>query len=134
MGLQERFLATMAEAEAMKEGLALANRIGCNVTIEESDSSETIEACQGEEVWWSEPAAIYADCIDLASSIGNVIFKFCLREANKTAHKLAKFGFLSKNSCNWDDEPPNFLLSNIINDLLPPSRCISLARIPRSSF
>jgi hypothetical protein len=48
---------------------------------------------------------------------GNVIFKFCPREANKTAHKLAKFGFLSKNSCNWDDELPSFLLSNIINDL-----------------
>jgi ribonuclease HI len=37
--------ATMAEALAMKEGLLLANRMGCNSVIAEGDSIETIEAC-----------------------------------------------------------------------------------------
>jgi hypothetical protein len=36
---------TMEEALAMKEGLLLANRMGCNLVIAEGDSTETIEAC-----------------------------------------------------------------------------------------
>jgi ribonuclease HI len=72
----------MAEALAMKEGLSLANKLGCNLVIAEFDSLETTQACLGEEHWWTDPAAIYADCIDLASSIGSVCFKHCLREAN----------------------------------------------------
>jgi hypothetical protein len=35
----------MEEALAMKEGLLLANRMGCNSVIAEGDSTETIEAC-----------------------------------------------------------------------------------------
>jgi ribonuclease HI len=37
--------ATMAEATAMKDGLALAVRLGCNSVHAESDSCETIAAC-----------------------------------------------------------------------------------------
>jgi hypothetical protein len=37
--------AMMAEAIAMKEGLLLANMMGCNSVIVEGDSTETIEAC-----------------------------------------------------------------------------------------
>jgi hypothetical protein len=37
----------MAEALAMKEGLALANEIGVSNLIAESDSLETVEACSG---------------------------------------------------------------------------------------
>jgi ribonuclease HI len=97
--------ATMAEAMEMKEGLALALRKGCNSVHAESDSSEIIDACNGSKSWWSEPAAIYADCIDLSTSIGSVIFSHISREANKAAHDLAKIGFLDKYNCNWDDEP-----------------------------
>jgi hypothetical protein len=69
----------MGEAMAMKEGLALALRLGCNSVHAESDSSETIAACNGSESWWSEPAAIYADCIDLSTSIGSVIYNHIFR-------------------------------------------------------
>jgi ribonuclease HI len=109
--------ATMAEAMAMKDGLALALRKGCNSVLAESDSSETIDACNGSESWWSEPAAIYADCIDLSTSIGSVIFSRISREANKAAHDLAKAGFLDKYNCNWDDEPPDSILSSLIHDV-----------------
>ncbi|XP_071676904.1 uncharacterized protein [Lolium perenne] len=37
--------AAMTEALAMREGLALANRLGCNNVLMESDSSETVNAC-----------------------------------------------------------------------------------------
>jgi hypothetical protein len=39
----------MAEALAMKDGLSLANRLGCNSVLAESDSLEMIQACSGEE-------------------------------------------------------------------------------------
>jgi ribonuclease HI len=42
----------VAEDMAMREGLSLANRMGCTNVIMESDSSETVDACNGTEVWW----------------------------------------------------------------------------------
>jgi ribonuclease HI len=49
--------ATMAEAYAMKEGLALARDLGCNRIIAESDSTDVVEACKGETTWWNELSA-----------------------------------------------------------------------------
>jgi hypothetical protein len=51
------------------------------------------------------------------ASIGNVSFVHCPREANKTAHELARVCFTYRNSFNWDDEPPSFLLGPLINDV-----------------
>ena len=107
----------MAEALAMREGLSLANMIGCNTIQAESDSMETIEACSGDEIWWNDSAAIIDDCIDLVSSIGVVTFKHCPREANEVAHELAQSCFGNKISCNWVDEPPSFILGKLINDV-----------------
>jgi ribonuclease HI len=109
--------ASMAEAMAMKEGLCLAQRMGCNNLLAESDSTDIIEACSGEEAWWSESSAIFADCIDQVASIGTVSFAHCPREANKVAHGLAQECFSSKVSCNWVDEPPQFILDAILNDV-----------------
>jgi hypothetical protein len=109
--------ASMAEAIAMKEGLCLAQRMGCNNLLAESDSTDIIEACSGEEAWWSESSAIFADCIDQVASIGTVSFAHCPREANKVAPGLAQECFSSKVSCNWVDEPPQFILDAILNDV-----------------
>ena len=83
----------MAEALAMREGLELASRMGCNNIIAESDSIETIEACTGEEQWWNGSAAVFADCMDLAALIETISFKHCPREANEVAHELARSFF-----------------------------------------
>jgi ribonuclease HI len=107
--------ASMAEAITMREGLVLANSMGINRLIAESDSTETVEACEAR--WWNESAAFYADCIDLSSSIGTVKFNYCPREANQVAHEIAKFSFLNALSCNWVDEPPSFLLGSLLNDV-----------------
>ena len=53
--------ATTVEAIAMREGLALANRMGCSNVIAESDSMKIIQACTGEEAWWGEASAVLAD-------------------------------------------------------------------------
>jgi hypothetical protein len=86
----------MAQAMAMKNGLILANTLGCNAVVAKSDSLETIESYLVEQTWWTMPAAIYADCVDLATSIGDVSFKFCPREANKTIHELVDSALLVK--------------------------------------
>jgi ribonuclease HI len=108
---------SMAEALAMKAGLDLANRLGFNRVIAESDSLETIEACNGSDRWWHESSAILADCVDLASSIGSVTFQFCPREANQVADDIARFCFQNKITCTWDDDPPSFLQNSLVNDI-----------------
>jgi ribonuclease HI len=107
----------MAEAIAMKEGLLLANMMGCNSVIVEGDSTETIEACTRIETLWSTLAAVYVDCLDIATTIGEVKFKFCSREANQVAHENDRFSYLNNQTCNWVDEPPSFILGRLINDV-----------------
>jgi ribonuclease HI len=107
----------MAEAIAMREGLSLANRIGCSNVIAESDSTEVIQACTGEQSWWNESAAIFADCVDLASNLETISFKYCRREANEVAHELARFCFINTSSYIWDGDPPSFLLDKLVNDV-----------------
>ena len=109
--------AEMAEALAMREGLSLANSVGCSAIIAEYDSMETIEACSGDEIWWNDSAAIFADCIDLVSAIGVVTFKHCPREANQVAHELARTSFCNNSTCRWLDDPPSFILGKLINDV-----------------
>jgi ribonuclease HI len=60
---------SMAEALAMQDGLELAIKLGCNRVQAESDSAEVIEACNGGDRWWSEELAVFADCVDLSSSL-----------------------------------------------------------------
>jgi ribonuclease HI len=109
--------AAMAETLAMRLGLELGRDIGCNRLIAESDSTDTIEACNGESRWWNQSSAIYAECVDLIPSIGSVSFKFCPREANQVAHNIARFCFSNNISCNWVDEPPSFILDSLTNDV-----------------
>jgi ribonuclease HI len=109
--------AAMAEAIAMKEGLSLVAAKGCSQVIAEVDSMETIQACTGQETWWMEPAAIFADCVDLASLIDGITFCHCPREVNKVAHEIARECFRIKISCTWDDDPPSFLLNRLIDDV-----------------
>jgi ribonuclease HI len=107
----------MAEAIAMREGLKLANKIRYNRVQAESDSTDVIDARKGEERWWDENAAIFAECVDMVTSVGDVSFSHCPRKANKVAHELAKFSFSNELCCNWVDEPPSFLLDKLIRDV-----------------
>jgi ribonuclease HI len=107
----------MADVMAMKDGLNLANQLGCPRIEAESDSLETVEGCTGGDTWWSESSAVCADCLDMTAGFDDVKFKYCSREANKVADEIARFCFQSGNSCNWVDEPPSFILQTIIDDV-----------------
>jgi ribonuclease HI len=104
--------ASMAEALAIREGLNLIKRLGCCRVQAESDSLETIGACNGEERWWNEASTIFADCVDLVTHIGTVEFKHCPRDANRVPHELARFSFVNNISCNWDDDSLALLVRN----------------------
>jgi ribonuclease HI len=107
----------MAEALVMKDGLELISRLGCNSVKAESDSMAIIDALLGTKSWWGEEAAIYADCIDLATNVGSIQFSHISREANQLADEIARKCFIDKIKCNWDDEPSNFLLPRLIHDV-----------------
>jgi ribonuclease HI len=107
----------MAEAIAMREGLALAIKMGCSNVVAESDSLEVIQACTGEESWWNEAPAVFADCTDMRSHIGSVYFQYCPREANQVAHEIARDSFTSNSSSSWEAEAPRFIVNTLINDV-----------------
>lgn len=101
----------------MRDGLLLANSLGCNVVEAESDSREVINFCTGGTQWWDSAAAIYAECLDTANLIGKVKFKHCRREANGVAHALAKHSYLNKSYCIWSDDPPVWIIPDLANDV-----------------
>ena len=73
---------------------------------------------KGQAEWWDAAAAIFAECIDTATLIGKVIFRHCFQDANFVAHELAKFSFCKKCGGSWTNEPPSFLLSQLVNNVI----------------
>jgi ribonuclease HI len=96
---------TMAESYAMRDGLELANVMGCTSNEAKSDSLEVIEYCSGNKQLWNKETAIFADCLSIIDQIGKVEFTHCRRSYNRAAHAIARSSFIDKSSCIWVDEP-----------------------------
>ena len=111
--------AMMAEATAMCDGLVFANSLGFPRVEAESDSLNVINFCDGQSRWWDAATAIFAECVDVSSLIGKVVFKHCFRSSNQAAHVLANFSYCNKTSLNWTDEPPSCLISSLVDDVMP---------------
>ena len=79
---------------------------------------EVINFRSGSSQWWDSAAASYADCLDTANLIGKVKFKHCRREAIGDAHGLAKHSYLHKLSCSWIDDPPDWIIPVLANDVI----------------
>ena len=62
--------------------------------------------------------AIFADCVDLSSDIGTIIYKYCSREGNQVAHEMARDSFVNGNSCNWSNEAPSFIVRKLIKNVI----------------
>ena len=54
----------------------------------------------------------------MACEFSYVVFEHCYGEQNCVAHELAKFSFCNKSDDNWIDEPPGFLISQLVNDVV----------------
>ena len=102
---------------AMRDCLAFANTMGFHAIEAESDSLQVINFCNGQERWWDEAAALFAECVDISTSIGKVIFKHCIRSCNQAAHVLANFSFCNKLNLSWLNEPPDVIVSKLMDDV-----------------
>ena len=107
----------MAEALALKFGLNLAQRAGCNRLIINSDNLEVIETMQDGGQSAGAAAAIFDDCYHYACDFIMTKFEHCNREANKVAHELARLARFSSTS-DWFEEPLNEIVMFLTNDVL----------------
>ncbi|XBI46309.1 hypothetical protein VPH35_110595 [Triticum aestivum] len=97
----------MAEALALKFGLSLAQRTGCNRIIINSDNMEVIETMNEGGRSSGAATAIFDDCFHLACDFPISRFEHCNRE-------LARFSFIS----DWFEEPHNAIVPILINDVM----------------
>jgi ribonuclease HI len=115
-GLQFISDATTAEARAVRDGLILAGQVGCTKIEVESDCSEVIDTMLDNGNSAGMAAAIFEECAFLARGFAKVCFKFCPRENNQVAHRLAAkaSGF---QSVVLIDEPPDCIGAELANDV-----------------
>jgi ribonuclease HI len=102
--------APMQEAYALREGLMLAQHIGCNQIIIQSDCMEVVMITQDEGFIANSAAAIYDECNTIWSGFQDIKIGHCNREANQAAHNLARRVMQVKQNCMRDDDTPSFLL------------------------
>uniref|UniRef100_A0A8R7VAZ7 RNase H type-1 domain-containing protein n=2 Tax=Triticum urartu TaxID=4572 RepID=A0A8R7VAZ7_TRIUA len=115
--LHNIFDAATAEATALQKGLSLIEGLQCVPVTVETDSLELVEAFNGTIQIWSPYAAVLADCFQIASRIGSISVHHCNREVNYVAHNLVKHAFVSNSTIFWDDVPPRFIVSDVMNDV-----------------
>jgi len=109
--------APMAEAYALKEGLMLAQHIGCNRLIVQSDCMEVVQIMKEGGFSANSAAAIYDDCNIIWSGFQDISIEHCSREANQVAHNLARRAQQCKQNYIWADEPLSFILDSLMNDV-----------------
>jgi ribonuclease HI len=97
----------MAEAYALREGLSLAQFLGCNKIIIQSDNSQVIDTMKEGGFSATSSAAIFDDCRLLATGFREITFEHCNREANEIAHE-ARHSFHDRINRIWDDDVPSF--------------------------
>jgi ribonuclease HI len=105
-----------AEALALQHGLELALHWGCDRIVVNSDSLTVVEAMKSEEIFLVPAAATINECQKLSKEFVIVTFHHCPREANGAADELARHADRSLRG-NWQVEPPNFLLPQLVKDL-----------------
>jgi len=102
--------APMAEAYALKERLMLAQPIGCNRLIIQSNCMEVVQTMKDGGFTANSATALYDECNIIWSRFQDIMIEHCNREANQAAHNLARRAMQCKQNCTWDDEPPSFIL------------------------
>ncbi|XBJ08616.1 hypothetical protein VPH35_013878 [Triticum aestivum] len=107
----------MAEALALKFGLTLAQRSGCNRLIINSDNLEVIDTMNDGGQSAGAAATIFDDCFHYACDFVIARFEHCNREVNKVAHELARLARFSLTS-DWFEEPLNEIVMILTNDVL----------------
>ena len=109
--------APKAEAFALKDGLMLAQHIGGNHIIIQSDYMEVIEIMSNGGFTANLAVIVYDECNIVWSSFQKISIEHVSRDANQVAHALARQAMILNENCMWDNEPPNFNLPMSANDV-----------------
>lgn len=94
--------AFMAEPMVLGFGLYLAQSVGRNRMIINSDNAHVITTMHEGGSFAGLAAAVFEDCYHMSTDFSRVIYEHCPREANVIAHELARFS----NPETWLNEPP----------------------------
>lgn len=60
------------------------------------------------------------DIKELLSTITGGILTHTRRQANITAHRIARWGFSMSNAYKWDDQPPTLISDLLIEESVMP--------------
>lgn len=108
--------AATADARGLRDGLVLANEVGCNSLVVEADCMDVIDVMLNGGNSLGPAAAIYEECSFLARNFISIQFYHCPREANMAADVLASKSKASR-TIVWKSEPPDFLVDVLSNDV-----------------
>ena len=105
-----------AEAMALRFGLILAQKAGCNCLIINSDNMEVIGTMKNGGQSAGVAATVFKDCYFMACDFLLTRFEHCNRVANKIAHELARLAKVSVTR-DWFEEPMENIVPLLIDDV-----------------
>lgn len=105
-----------AEIHALKQGLILAQSLGCNKVVCCSDNMDVIQAMNNGGYSSGIAAAILDDCYHLAIEFVKIKFEHDYREANSVAHELARLARGQMQQV-WFENPPVSIIPLLISDV-----------------
>jgi hypothetical protein len=106
----------MMRVNALREGLNLAQTVGCHRIIIGSDGLKVVETMINGAVSHRAAAVVFDDCFCIACEFMKISFEHAPREAMVVAHELARSVRNSPPSI-WLDDPPGFILQILLNDV-----------------
>ncbi|XBI44411.1 hypothetical protein VPH35_109046 [Triticum aestivum] len=101
---------------ALRFGLILAQKAGCNRLIINSDNMEVIDTMKNGGQSVGVAAAVFEDCYFMACDFLLTRFEHCNRTANKVAHELARLAKVSVTR-DWFEEPMENIVPLLIDDV-----------------
>ena len=107
----------MAEASALRDGLLLAQQIGCSHVQIQADCSKVVNTMFDGSFLATTSAAIFEECNHLWEEFTTISITHCHRESKQVAQELARQARLEGNSCVWIDDPPASVRQLLVNDV-----------------
>jgi hypothetical protein len=105
-----------AEDLALKFGLFLAQKAGCNRLVVNPDNMEVIDTMKTGGHSAGAAATAFDDCYFLACDFSIIRFDHCNREANQVAHEIARLAKFSAMR-DWFEEPMNDIVPFLTDDV-----------------
>ena len=101
---------------ALRFGLTLAQKAGCNRLIVNSDNTEVIDTMKNGGQSAGAVTVVFDDCYFMSCEFTITRFEHCNREANKVAHEIARLAnfFVTR---DWFEEPMVDIVSLLIDDV-----------------